>query len=208
MMFLEEFYPMRWLHSRYLKAVVPLLTAGLACGQVQILVDASKAQGPFRPIYRYFGYDEPNYTYAPNGHKLVGELGSLSRQPVYIRAHHLLTTGDGEASFKWGSTNAYTEDANEKPVYDWRIVDLILDTWVYAGARPFVELGFMPKALSTHPDPYVSVWAPGQNFDKYYVGWAYPPRDYGKWGELVYQMVQHAVSRYGRAAVELLGGME
>jgi xylan 1,4-beta-xylosidase len=169
---------------------------------VQINVDASQSEGPFRPIYRYFGYDEPNYTYGEHGPKLVGELAALSDAPVYIRAHHMLTSGDGVPSFKFGSTNVYTEDANGKPVHSWAIVDRILDTYIHAGARPFVELGFMPKALSTHPEPYKSEWAPGAVNDKYFVGWSYPPTDYAKWGELIHQLVLHAVARYGRAAVE------
>ena len=90
---------------------------------VVIRVDASASLGPFRPIYSYFGYDEPNYTYMKYGPKLVGELAALSPAPVYIRTHHLLCTGDGTAALKWGSTNAYTEDAGGKPVYDWKIVD-------------------------------------------------------------------------------------
>jgi xylan 1,4-beta-xylosidase len=198
-------YLIRWSHLRYLKLIFLCGVAAVAATaqtSVQIKVDASQSEGPFRPIYRYFGYDEPNYTYAENGKKLVGELAALADPPVYIRAHHLLTSGDGVPSFKFGSTNAYTEDASGKPVYDWKIVDQILDTYVNAGARPFVELGFMPKALSTHPDPYKSEWAPGAVNDKYFVGWSYPPNDYAKWGELIHQLVLHAVARYGRAAVD------
>ena len=41
---------------------------------VTVRVDASHAQGAFRPIWNFFGYDEPNYTYAPNGKKLLGEI--------------------------------------------------------------------------------------------------------------------------------------
>src|SRR5208282_4946984 len=79
---------------------------------VTIRVDASKTAGAFKPIYGYFGYDEPNFTYAKNGRKLVGELARLSSAPVYIRTHFMLTTGDGTPGFKFGSTNAYTEDAS------------------------------------------------------------------------------------------------
>ena len=74
-------------------------------------VDTNAALGPFKPIWRYFGYDEPNYTYMKDGRKLIGELPALSPVPVDIRAHHLLVTGDGTPALKWGSTNAYTEDA-------------------------------------------------------------------------------------------------
>ena len=44
--------------------------------------------------------------------------------------------------------------------------------------------------------------SPGQNFDQYYIGWTYPPKDYAKWAELVNQWVKHAVAKYGRAEVE------
>jgi xylan 1,4-beta-xylosidase len=203
-MFRAPLYLILWSHLRYLNLILALGVAGMAAAQtpIRINVDAAQSEGPFRPIYRYFGYDEPNYTYTENGRKLVGELAALSESPVYLRAHHLLTSGDGVGSYKFGSTNAYTEDANGKPVYDWKIVDQILDTYVHAGARPFVELGFMPKALSTHPEPYKSEWAPGAVNDKYFVGWSWPPTDYAKWGELIHQLVLHAVARYGRASVE------
>src|SRR5215472_1032978 len=152
---------------------------------VAIQVDASAPIGPSRPIFRYFGYDEPNYTYMTNGRKLVGELAALSHEPVYLRTHFLLATGDGTPGFKWGSTNAYRETTAGVPVYDWTIVDRIFRTYTDAGARPFVEIGFMPQALSAHPDPYEPVWSPGAAFNRYYVGWSYPPNDYGIWGELV-----------------------
>ncbi len=164
-----------------------------------IRVNASEKVGPFKPIYGYFGYDEPNYTYTRNGSKLVGELAALSGGPVYIRTHFMLATGDGTPGLKWGSTNAYTEDASGKPVYDWTITDRIFDTYLKAGAKPFVEIGFMPQALSTKPDPYHPTWIPGGKNDQYSIGWSYPPKDYAKWGELVNQWVRHIVQKYGRA---------
>ena len=184
-----------------LKLAVGLVCVSAMAQTVAIRVDANAPMGPFKPIYGYFGYDEPNYTYAANGRKLVGELAALSQEPVYLRTHFLLTTGDGTAGFKWGSTNAYRETETGAPLYDWTIVDRILHTYTDAGARPFVEIGFMPQALSTQPDPYQPVWSPGARFDKYYVGWSYPPKDYAKWGELIYQWVKHEVSAYGAAAV-------
>src|ERR1700733_15058888 len=104
---------------------------------VTIRVHADEKIGAFKPIYAYFGYDEPNFTYTKNGRKLVGELARLSSAPVYIRTHFMLATGDGTAGFKFGSTNAYTEDTSGKPVYDWTIVDRVLDTYLDAGAKPF-----------------------------------------------------------------------
>jgi xylan 1,4-beta-xylosidase len=178
------------------------LWAGVAAAQpVAIRVDAGASVAPLQPIFRYFGYDEPNYTYMPNGRKLVAELSGLSRSPVYLRTHFLLATGGGTPDFKWGSTNAYHETETGAPVFDWTIIDRIFGTYTDAGARPFVEIGFMPRALSTHPDPYRPVWSPGAAFDKYYVGWSYPPKDYNKWSALIYRWVRHEVERYGPEAV-------
>ncbi|MBP0575541.1 hypothetical protein J8J27_32970, partial [Mycobacterium tuberculosis] len=80
---------------------------------------------PYRPLWHWYGYDEPNYTYSPHGKKLLKALGAIAATPPRIRTHNLLTTGDGTPALKWGSTNAYTEDADGNPVYDWTIMDQI-----------------------------------------------------------------------------------
>ena len=157
--------------------------------------------GAFPPIWNYFGYDEPNYTYAPNGIKLLGELAALGSTPVYVRVHNLLTSGDGSASLKWGSTNVYSEDASGHPIYSWVILDRIFDSFHAAGVRPLVEIGFMPEALSTNPEPYRHNF-PNVPVSEIYTGWAYPPKDYQKWSELVFQFVHHLRERYGDAEVK------
>lgn len=169
---------------------------------VKINVDFSNTVGPMQPAWAWFGYDEPNYTYMEYGKELLTELSDLSPVPVHVRAHNLLNTGKGVHALKWGSTNAYTEDKNGKPVYDWTIVDWIFDTYVDRDMKPLVEIGFMPKALSVKPEPYQHSWRPGAPYSDIYTGWAYPPKDYGKWAELVYQWVRHSVDRYGKAEVE------
>ncbi|HEV7220015.1 MAG TPA: beta-xylosidase, partial [Terriglobales bacterium] len=165
---------------------------------MSITVDFAKAEGSLPPIWSFFGYDEPNYTYTPHGKKLLGELASLSPVPVYIRTHNLLTSGDGTASLKWGSTNVYTEDASGNPVYSWTILDKIFDAYRAAGVKPLVELGFMPEALSTHPEPYKHGWPNGE----FETGWSYPPKDYKKWGDLIFALTAHLRQRYGDAAVK------
>ncbi len=175
--------------------LAPLLLAQQASVGVNVYFDRS--EGPIPPVWNYFGYDEPNYTYSPNGKKLLGELASLSPVPVYVRVHNLLTTGDGSASLKWGSTNVYTEDTTGKAIYSWTILDRIFDTFRDTGTRPLVEFGFMPQALSTHPEPYRHNFPQGT----IYTGWAYPPKDYQKWAELVFQFVHHLRERCGDAEV-------
>ncbi len=168
---------------------------------VSIHVDAGRSLGPLRPIWRFFGADEPNYAYLPDGERLIGELGALRPGDVYFRAHNLLTTGDGTPGLKWGSTNAYREDQSGKPIYDWTIVDRIFDTYLKHGVRPYVEVGFMPKALSTKPEPYQFTWTPTAKYNEIFLGWTQPPTDYRKWGDLVHAWAAHAVARYGATEV-------
>jgi xylan 1,4-beta-xylosidase len=189
----------------FVAVVMVLASPALAqrdASQVSIRIDASKRLGPMTPMWAFFGHDEPNYTYMPDGQKLLSELASLSPVPVYLRVHNLLTTGDGTPALKWGSTNAYTEDAAGHPVYDWTIVDRIFDTYMKRKMKPLVQIGFMPKALSTKPEPYQHNWAAGVQYSQIYTGWAYPPTDYSKWGELVHQWALHTVQRYGANEVK------
>ena len=172
----------------------------VAAGQspVNIQVDLQRSQGSFQPIYAWFGYDESDYTTTKNGQALLHELHDLTSAPVYVRAHFLLTSGNGTPELKWSSSNVYTEDASGNPVYNWTILDNIFDTWVHAGIRPMVELGFMPEALSSHPSPYHIPW-PNKSGEA--EGWTYPPKDYARWGDLVHQVAAHMASRYGMAEV-------
>jgi xylan 1,4-beta-xylosidase len=170
---------------------------------VTITVDATRSAGALPPVWRFFGADEPNYATMKDGRKLLVELGKLRNGAVYFRAHNLLNTGDGTPAFKWGSTNAYTETSDGKAVYDWTVVDRIIDTYLARGIHPYLQIGFMPEAMSTAPPdvPYQHLWRPGFDYKLIATGWSYPPRSYEKWGELVYQWTLHNVERYGRDEV-------
>lgn len=182
-----------------------IVAAGGLMGQVQgpvaITVDLAKPVGAYKPIYRWFGYDEANYTTMRHGTELLKELHDLSPEPVYIRAHHLLTSGDGVAELKFSSTNVYSEDAAGKPVYDFRIFDGIFDAYEAAGVRPMVELGFMPRDLAAdlpnRHEPYQVHYPKSTVSGKS----NNPPKDYAKWGELVRVVTAHLVERYGKDEV-------
>lgn len=180
--------------------VCVLLVSALCFAQTPVTVDVDLNQnlGPFSPIYSWFGYDESNYTTTKNGRALLQQLHDLSPVPVYIRAHFLLASGDGKPELKWSSTNVYSEDAKGNPVYDWTILDQIFDAYATAHVRPLVELGFMPKALSSRPEPYHIGW-PTKPEDL--EGWSYPPKDYSRWQELTRQVATHMVKRYGAETV-------
>jgi xylan 1,4-beta-xylosidase len=173
--------------------------------RVTIRVDTAARVGPMTPIWAWFGHDEPNYTYTPNGKKLLTALAAAADPvPVFMRVHNLLTTGDGRPALKWGSTNVYSEDANGRASYDWTIVDRIVDSYIERKMKPFVQLGFMPDALSSAPagTPYRHFWKPGDSYNDIYTGWTYPPKDYAKWSELCYQLTRHFVEKYGAQEVE------
>lgn len=167
-----------------------------------LTVDFNKEVGDMQPVWAWFGYDEPNYTYMKDGKKLLSEIAALSPVPVYVRAHSLLNTGDGTPALKWGSTNAFREDTEGNPKYDWTIIDRIFDTYIERGMKPLAQMGFMPEALSIKPQPYQHKWTPGQSYTTIFTGWTYPPKDYKKWAELIYQWVKHSVARYGQKEVE------
>ena len=167
---------------------------------VSIQVDLAKSIGSYTPIYSWFGYDESNYTTMKYGKQLLTELHDLSPVPVYIRAHHLLTSGNGVPELKWSSSNVFTVDANGKPVYDFTITDQTFDQFQKAGVRPMVELGFMPKDLAAT--------VPGVNdYQVHYPGSTIsgasnnPPKDYAVWGELIRKYTEHLVQRYGKDKV-------
>jgi xylan 1,4-beta-xylosidase len=194
-----------------MKASVIFLSAALVCAvpadtqkpsqtPVSIHVDLAKPVGIYKPIYSWFGYDESNYTTMKYGRQLLGELHHLSPVPVSIRAHHLLTSGNGVAELKWSSSNVFSLDANGKPVYDFTITDETFDAFQKAGVRPMVELGFMPKDLASAVPGITDYQV---HYPKPTMGGASnnPPKDYKMWGELVRRFTEHLVERYGRRQV-------
>lgn len=140
-------------------------------GQTTITVDASAQGEPLSHVWSFFGFDECNYATTPAAGELMSTLVKYFPEQVYIRKHHLLNTGDGIPSLKWGSTNVYTEDGTGKPVYSWTILDGIMDAVTNSGCLPLVEIGFMPKALSSNPEPYQS-----EKFSKIGAGFSSPPQ--------------------------------
>lgn len=168
---------------------------------VTIAVDATGEGAAFQPIWAYFGYDEVNATTTPEGRELLRTLALANDAKVHVRTHFLFNSGDVTTRLKWGATNLYTEDSNGAPVYDFSRIDAIMDAKVEAGVAALFELGFMPRALSTQPEPYET--SSTTTLDS---GSFYPPTDYGKWARLVGVWAEHARDRYaqGRARADWL----
>jgi xylan 1,4-beta-xylosidase len=158
---------------------------------VTVAVDATAPGAPLERVWPFHGYDEINYATVPEGAALLGAIAAAHAAPAHVRNHFLFNTGDGTPAMKWGSTNVYTEDAAGNPVYSWTLTDGIMDAITGNGLFPFVELGFMPEALSTHPTPYRNSSTTALDG-----GCFYPPTDYAKWADLVGAWATHADQRY------------
>jgi len=158
-----------------------------------IKVDCSKRVSELKRIWDSIGFDEINWAYTPRGKEILKILGGIVERPFYIRNHNALTSGNGLSYPAWGSTNVYSEDQNGSPVYDFTILDQVYDVYIANGFKPLIELDFMPKDLVRESEEHYVV---------YEHGWAYPPKDYKKWEELIFQVVKHCVERYGEYEVE------
>lgn len=98
----------------------------------------------------------------------------------YLRFHGLLHD----------DMHVYTED-NGIPHYNFQYIDKLFDFMLACGIRPIVEFGFMPKPLASNDS--TQFWWKGN---------VAPPTDYRKWGNLVGELVEHWMKRYGKEEIE------
>jgi xylan 1,4-beta-xylosidase len=171
--------------------------------RTSVRVDAARRLGPLRRIWTSIGYDEINWTYTRRGQALYATLRELAEAPYHVRNHNALTSGNGLSEPARGSTNVYQERPDGSAFYDFAILDRVHDTITDAGFRPIVELGFLPYAL-VPVTAEAAGWRRDVGRETYETDglWKHPPRDYARWGELVYRVVRHCVERHGRRVVE------
>ncbi|MBA3765625.1 MAG: beta-xylosidase [Acidobacteria bacterium] len=93
----------------------------------------------------------------------------------YVRFHGLLSDDMGTLICH-----------EEKFLYSFFNADSVFDFLLSIGMKPFVELSFMPRALSSG----------GTTVFNYQAN-VTPPRDYQEWAALVGKLVSHWVGRYG-----------
>ncbi len=77
-----------------------------------------------------------------------------------------------------------------EPVHTFSYVDKVFDFILECGARPFVELGFMPRELATVTETLF-----------WWGAHCSPPKDMSRWTELVTRTIEHWIDRYGLAEV-------
>ena len=86
----------------------------------------------------------------------------------------------------------YDEDESGKPVYNFSYIDQIYDGLLKNDVRPFIELSFMPKKLTSDPSAIHPFW---------YKQNAAPPKDWSLWEQLIEAFARHLVDRYGENEV-------
>jgi xylan 1,4-beta-xylosidase len=102
----------------------------------------------------------------------------------------------GELGFRYIRFHAIFHDVlgtvrieNGKTVYDWAKIDQLYDDLLVRHIKPFVELGFTPKALAT-----------SENSIFYWHGNTSHPKPDG-WRDLVDAFVRHIETKYGKDEV-------
>jgi len=97
----------------------------------------------------------------------------------YIRGHGLLHDDVGiYREYEW--------EGETRVLYNFTYIDQIYDSFLDLGLKPFVEIGFMPSALASSTETIF--WWKGN---------VTPPKDYGRWRDLIGAVVSHFVQRYG-----------
>jgi xylan 1,4-beta-xylosidase len=104
----------------------------------------------------------------------------------YVRFHGLF---DDDMSVLLRGNALMAREAGEL-VLSFTNTDSVFDFLLSIGMKPFIELGFMPAALTSGPCAIF-----------HYQGHTSPPDDYGKWQWLVEQFTAHCVERYGLGEV-------
>jgi xylan 1,4-beta-xylosidase len=80
-----------------------------------IQVDLTKkTKEPLNPIWAFFGYDEPNYTYMKDGKKIAFRISCVEPRACFCKNASSIGNRQRCEWIEMGSTNAYTEDANGK----------------------------------------------------------------------------------------------
>jgi len=143
-----------------------------------IVVDAGAATTPF-PHYweRMFGSGRAILTLRESYRRDLRDVKRIT-DFQYVRLHDILDD----------SVGVYDEDPRGNPVYNFSYVDQIYDGLLAGGVRPFVELSFMPRKLAANSNALHAFWYK-QNVS--------PPKDWGRWEQLIEQFARHLVDRYG-----------
>jgi xylan 1,4-beta-xylosidase len=142
-----------------------------------IVVDGSAPSHPLPHFWeKMFGSGRAILTLRESYRRDLREVKQIT-DFQYVRFHAIFHDEVG----------VYDEDGEGRPVYNFSYVDQIYDGLLANGVRPFIELSFMPKKLA-EKDILHAFWYK-QNIS--------PPKDWGKWDNLIAAFARHLIDRYG-----------
>jgi xylan 1,4-beta-xylosidase len=142
-----------------------------------IVVDPSAAAHPFPHFWeQMFGSGRAVLALRDSYRRDLREVKQIT-DFKYVRFHAIFHDEVG----------IYNEDDKGQVQYNFSYVDQIYDNLLANGVRPFVELSFMPKKLSAQEMLHAFWYKPNVS----------PPKDYGKWDDMITQFTKHLVDRYG-----------
>ena len=143
-----------------------------------IEVDANAASHPFPHFWeKMFGSGRAILTLRESYRNDLRETKRIT-DFKYVRFHAIFHDEVG----------LYDEDQSGNPIYNFSYVDQIYDGLLENQVRPFIELSFMPKKLSSDPSALHPFW---------YKQNVAPPKDWDKWEQLIETIARHLVERYG-----------
>ncbi len=169
---------------RLWRSVVGLLGLTLLVGPVRaqtspenVVIDARAPGRPFPHFWeQMFGSGRAILTLRQSYRSDLREVKKVT-EFRYVRFHAILHDEVG----------VYDEDRQGHPVYNFSYVDQIYDGLLNHGVRPFLEISFMPRKLALRQDVHAFWYQPI----------VAPPKDYGKWDDLIRAFAQHLIDRYG-----------
>ncbi len=142
-----------------------------------VVIDAAAHGQPFPHFWEtVFGSGRAVLSLRESYRQDLRKVKSVT-QMQYVRFHAIFHDEIG----------LYDEDAGGRPIYNFTYIDQIYDGLLENGVRPFVELSFMPRRLASALTEQAFWYKP----------LVAPPKDWGKWEDLVYRFAQHLVDRYG-----------
>jgi xylan 1,4-beta-xylosidase len=166
-------------------AALPFEQARARTGQTlaeSVEIDANAASHPFPHFWeKMFGSGRAILTLRESYRHDLSETKRITGFE-YVRFHAIFHD----------ETGLYDEDETGKPVYNFSYIDQIYDGLLEHQVRPFVELSFMPKKLTSDPNALHPFW---------YKQNVAPPKDWDKWEQLIETFAHHLVERYGENEV-------
>jgi xylan 1,4-beta-xylosidase len=169
------------LHAAVLLAVTtsPLIPLLAQSSPVQTIeVDSRAPAHPFPHFWeKMFGSGRAILTLRESYRKDLSETKRITGFE-YVRFHAIFQDEVG----------LYDEAKDGKPIYNFSYVDQIYDGLLENRVRPFIELSFMPKKLSSDPNALHAFW---------YKQNVAPPKDWNKWEQMIESFTRHLVDRYG-----------